>query len=69
MPAEVALEIVPGATHLFEEPGTVLPPSRATGSSGIWLQRLPRPIREHANRRLFEPATKARIPVDLEVEN
>ena len=39
MPGEVVLEIVPGATHLFEEPGTL---DRVAGLAGDWfVQHLP----------------------------
>lgn len=36
MPGEVKLEIVPGATHLFEEPGTL---ERAADLAGAWFVR------------------------------
>lgn len=36
MPGEVALEIVPGATHLFEEPGTL---DRVAALAGDWFTR------------------------------
>ena len=42
MPGEVVLEIVPGATHLFEEPGTL---DRVAGLAGDWfVQHLPRAV-------------------------
>ena len=36
MPGEVALEIVPGATHLFEERGTL---ERVAALAGDWFLR------------------------------
>lgn len=36
MPGDVALEIVPGATHLFEEPGTL---ERVAALAGDWFER------------------------------
>lgn len=33
---EVRLEIVPGATHLFEEPGTL---ERVAELAGVWFER------------------------------
>ena len=36
MPAEVAIEIVPGATHLFEEPGAL---ERVAALAGEWFHR------------------------------
>jgi hypothetical protein len=36
MPGEVLLEIVPGATHLFEEPGAL---ERVAGLAGDWFLR------------------------------
>ena len=36
MPGKVALEIVPGATHLFEEPGTL---ERVANLAGDWFAR------------------------------
>ena len=40
MRGEVALEIVPGATHLFEEPGTL---ERVAELAGTWFERFLRP--------------------------
>ncbi len=36
MRGEVKLEIVPGATHLFEEPGTL---ERVAELAGLWFER------------------------------
>lgn len=36
MPCEVVLDIVPGATHLFEEPGTL---DRVADLAGAWFER------------------------------
>jgi putative phosphoribosyl transferase len=36
MRGEVKLEIVPGATHLFEEPGTL---ERVAELAGVWFGR------------------------------
>jgi pimeloyl-ACP methyl ester carboxylesterase len=42
MPGEVMLEIVPGASHLFEEPGTL---DRVAALAGEWFWRwLPRHV-------------------------
>ena len=40
MRGEVALEIVPGATHLFEEPGTL---ERVADLAGAWFERYLQP--------------------------
>jgi putative phosphoribosyl transferase len=45
---EKRLEIVPGATHLFEEPGTL--ESVAELSSDWFLQHLRAQVPEHASR-------------------
>lgn len=42
MHAEVTLEIVPGATHLFEEPGTL---ERVADLAGNWFARHLQPAR------------------------
>ncbi len=47
MPGEVVLDIVPGATHLFEEPGTL---ERVAALAGTWFERyLIRPVVTHAS--------------------
>lgn len=47
MPGEVVLDIVPGATHLFEEPGKL---ERVAALAGNWFERyLIRPVVTHAS--------------------
>ena len=41
MPGQVQLEIVPGATHLFEEPGTL---ERVAGLAGAWFATYLQPV-------------------------
>jgi pimeloyl-ACP methyl ester carboxylesterase len=50
MHADVELQIVPGATHLFEEPGTL---ERVAELAGAWLTRhvAATPVRRRAGRR------------------
>ena len=43
MRGDVVLEIVPGATHLFEEPGTL---DRVADAAGGWFSRFLEPVFE-----------------------
>jgi len=45
MPGEVRIEIIPGATHLFEEPGTL---ERVAALAGDWFARHLRPLKSPA---------------------
>ena len=57
MPGEVVLDIVPGATHLFEEPGTL---DRVALLAAGWFSRYLEPIRTaHAPRGAFLGPTGA----------
>ena len=47
MPGDVALEIVPGATHLFEEPGTL---ERVSELAIAWFRRTLMPQRTESSR-------------------
>jgi dienelactone hydrolase len=48
MSAHVVLEIVPGATHLFEEPGTL---ERVAELAGEWFERFLQPVEESGRAR------------------